>query len=951
MPTRLSPLRPKSVFGEIFAALSAWRNRTLVVVLAMGIAIAAHAMPLADQQLPLSTNEMRDALQEIEFVQGMDKYKVNSYAVRAATPQRIQRLFSTSQVLSMNVYLRESALIFAGQGPLLSFEKPSDVLDKVSTWFARPGRPAGGQEAGRQFHLPRLYGPFARWEGEPAAFVSLWNCMPEEAWVQPNTDPFAIGEMDQVILRPGFLQSIQGRDKTFGQCVRELGIARARSSDTPAQSPAIKAEWRRSSDRGVVVLSDKFSKFLTKHGCEGTGPNDCLMVLHLWASLSPEDPRLAVALQKLDPEKVLRSASIAARAQPGKKRYDTLGVRQAVLFRAKLSSVIHARQAWPAQTLPTLLRQMTPQLNDPVNDIDQISAWALLREHVGRRDWVRAAVLTEIDQIGDNDQGCKTHAAWFDLDRPRLAAAYALHRLQQTPDRGYQRCGDTDWYKLKTDNSADTVKQRQAALAVLSNTRLGHTRDAILSGLSDNGADCFAPRTAETPAWQTAMCRRWVHEPQSTPLTLKNSRLTLDKARQFQKLRFDRPADPESGKTKVNQADWLVASVTPGMHADAVKKIKALATDLRRQNASIRSVTQWRHPGHSRSLLQIEFEDHRQPRIHVLLTPHSLQHIHVPSRFNGDERRERQIARVSDLDADGNLELWRAESFDTCKADDSDLQREVDCTAKSADMGEIGGNVLSYFVHDRRPALDADSDENWTSQGQTHPFSRSALAHDGLEPRCNVKRVSFLSEALGISFGGDSRNDAGAVVALDCKPHPTRPDQTIVALFHGWGLSSGFALAVVDVKREKVLRTYRREMEEDGSIRLSGGLTLDTAAYQVSSKARAFGVRMHTGYSPRYAEGGESDYLSLFVEEGRSLRPVLSNRAMYQWRLLGTDCWRDSDVPCKTETTTTTLSISPSSTNGWQDLDVVATTRDDDASKPKVTRLVGKLRYKNGRYR
>ena len=594
---------------------------------------------------------------------------------------------------------------------------------------------------------------------------------------------------------------------------------------------------------------------------------------------------------------------------------------------------------------------MTPQINEPVNDIDQISAWALLREHVGHRDWVRAAVLTEINRIGDTEQECKIQAAWFDLDRPRLAAAYALHRLQQTLDRGYQRCGDIDWYKLKTDSSADTVTQRQTALAVLNNTRLGHTRDAILNGLSYNGDDCFASPKATAPAWQTAMCRRWIHEPQSTRLTLKNSRLTLDKAHQFQKLRFERPADPESGKTKVNQANWLVASVTPGMHADAVRKIKALATDLRRQNASIRSVTQWRHPGHSRTLLQIELDDGDLTRLYVLLTPHTLQHIHVPSRFNEQQRREPQIARVSDLDADGNLELWWAESFDTCSGDDSDLQREVDCTAQSADMGEIGGDVLSYFVHDRHPTRQAGPDENWTSKGQTHPFSRSALAYDGLKPKCNVKRVSFLSEALGISFGGDSRNDAGAVVALDCKPHPTRPDQTIVALFHGSGLSSGFALAVVDVKREKVLRTYRREMEEDGSIRLSGGLTLDTAAYQVSSKARAFGVRMHTGYSPRYAEGGESDYLSLFVEEGRSLRPVLSNRAMYQWRLLGTDCWRDSDVPCKTETTTTTLSISPSSTNGWQDLDVVATTRDDDASKPKVTRLVGKLRYKNGRYR
>jgi len=136
--------------------------------------------------------------------------------------------------------------------------------------------------------------------------------------------------------------------------------------------------------------------------------------------------------------------------------------------------------------------------------------------------------------------------------------------------------------------------------------------------------------------------------------------------------------------------------------------------------------------------------------------------------------------------------------------------------------------------------------------------------------------------------------------------------------------TKGFALAVIDLKQNKVISLYQDKIEEDASIRIYGaGLGIDTARYNLAPGVRAFGVRMDIGHSPHCAEGGESNYLSLFIEENNRLRPVLKDLAMSSWQITegsGSGC---GNTDYTTDTVERTLELADTATHGWRDLQVV----------------------------
>ena len=173
-------------------------------------------------------------------------------------------------------------------------------------------------------------------------------------------------------------------------------------------------------------------------------------------------------------------------------------------------------------------------------------------------------------------------------------------------------------------------------------------------------------------------------------------------------------------------------------------------------------------------------------------------------------------------------------------------------------------------------------------------------------------------------------------MSLACRAHPLRPEQTIVALFDNLTdkegqpaeYRKGFVFAVIDVKRRQLLALYREDIEEDASIRIGeSNLKIDTGRYNLAPGVRALGVRMNFGHGPRCAEGGESDYLTLFVEDGRQLKPVLRNLPMRRWRVTNgrTTCSQGGgDVNYTIDSVTLTLEMAATVTAGWHDIDVVA---------------------------
>ena len=139
---------------------------------------------------PLTPAEQEAVIAEIKAMVKTTENKVRDFVVREATPERIERLYQMPELLDQPKVIRENGLIFAGRGNLLAFDKPSDVLTKVERWFPNEFAAARAAQDTRFFGHLHLYGPFPGWDSEPAAFLGLWNCMPQIAWLRPTENPF-----------------------------------------------------------------------------------------------------------------------------------------------------------------------------------------------------------------------------------------------------------------------------------------------------------------------------------------------------------------------------------------------------------------------------------------------------------------------------------------------------------------------------------------------------------------------------------------------------------------------------------------------------------------------------------------------------------------------------------------------------------------------------------------
>ena len=190
------------------------------------------------------------------------------------------------------------------------------------------------------------------------------------------------------------------------------------------------------------------------------------------------------------------------------------------------------------------------------------------------------------------------------------------------------------------------------------------------------------------------------------------------------------------------------------------------------------------------------------------------------------------------------------------------------------------------------------------------------------------------------------RDQAGVVIESRCKPLPDDPRLTLAAV--GWDAhkddSKALAIAIVDESASAVVALRQDEVDEDATTRLNA-LRLDTAPYALAPGVRAFGVDVYSD-NPGCGGGGVGPRRTLYVREGRTLRPVLEDVAIGEYRYLKGDQPRCIEPGESQETITedhdVTIGLGAPGKSSWRDLLLTVTARRSDhqpARKPLHVRV------------
>ena len=182
------------------------------------------------------------------------------------------------------------------------------------------------------------------------------------------------------------------------------------------------------------------------------------------------------------------------------------------------------------------------------------------------------------------------------------------------------------------------------------------------------------------------------------------------------------------------------------------------------------------------------------------------------------------------------------------------------------------------------------------------------------------------------------------LIAGMCKALPGEPTKLLAAFAYddGTEYEKQLLLAIVDRPTTRVIASYQGVIAEDGDTTVQrDSLKLDTARYPLSRSTRAFGLRLSTFLDRCGFEAGRGDELTLFVVEGRRIRPVLTE-PMSRWRYgQGRRCAGET---VNTSTVDIQISVAPTHTHGFADLQLTA--KRSDGKKP----LRATLRYDGRQY-
>lgn len=222
------------------------------------------------------------------------------------------------------------------------------------------------------------------------------------------------------------------------------------------------------------------------------------------------------------------------------------------------------------------------------------------------------------------------------------------------------------------------------------------------------------------------------------------------------------------------------------------------------------------------------------------------------------------------------------------------------------------------------------------------------------EQICAASTLDIVGKFLGIDGFHLEQTGRGPriIAAAACKKNPAAPRITIAAVAFNDGKDDAKAtvVALVDESRRRVIASIRGEIGEDAAMRVeSGSLWIDTAPYTLAPGIRAFGVDLTSGYIPHCGDGGSGADRTLYVQEGKNLRPIFGLTMSYWHFVKGGSPRCMSSAQARDDTviqnTDVSISVANTVTSGYRDIVVTATSSEEGRSKTQKKPFLYKVRY------
>jgi len=561
---------------------------------------------------PFPADETRVVLGEINAMIRTGEESVDSFVLREATPDRMRRLLDSPYFATLTKVERENALVLAAKTGQLSFDSPGDLLARMTAWFPdliKPAQTDRSRESGLRDIL--TYGPFRDTPADQAAFLLLWNCMPQIAWLRPGEYPLNRHSPQDSIAMAGeeSARTMRGSATEFGfrQCLREMpggAIYQLRQAERDRLFPAVAA-----------VIRDRLETTLRRQACNGTGPDDCVWLLLLWADLQPNDPALREALRRLAPVAGLRVWP--PRSDPGPVSFAwnhavsaeaNTAWRTGAFLRAQLASVAAHPEAWDDAERREALRQAL-RFSRQWRSVTQGSTrydlardglanpWAAFADGLLTRDDVRGVLREEV--LATDAASCRE---WPGGDMS--GAMVALLKLMRLQNGQSADCPEVpaDYAALAAVSPVD----REAMTRLLADSRAGQAHEHLLAALTQNGERCFRP---PLPAgWTADVCRRWVSRPPELDAgarqALWREGTSRFRPRHFRLTPGDQGEDPDVWSAR--QPDWLVRVAQRG-GAPSLHGLEALTQGLAQRALFVTDVRWWSAPRRARHVVELVF--------------------------------------------------------------------------------------------------------------------------------------------------------------------------------------------------------------------------------------------------------------------------------------------------------------------------------------------------------